>query len=191
MVVAGVCNKPGLPASVVEISKPIGVSMDRLNDIWRSLRSLPLWVQIWVAGILVPVNVLPFFLLDTRVGVAGALAALVVVATNGPLMWIYRGMNKVLSIPHLIAWGPLEIYLLMLLAGSGFRAEAGALELGLAVLLVVVNGISLAFDVMDSAKWVAGDRATPGPAGIDRTRCSRLNCAFPLICWDETAPGIK
>ena len=92
MVVAGVCNKPGLPASVVEISKPIGVSMDRLNDIWRSLRSLPLWVQIWVAGILVPVNVLPFFLLDTR----------------------------------------------------------------------VVNGISLAFDVMDSAKWVAGDRATPG-----------------------------
>jgi hypothetical protein len=162
VVVAGVCNKPGLPASVVEISKPIGVSMDRLNDIWRSLRSLPLWVQIWVAGILVPVNVLPFFLLDTRVGVAGALAALVVVATNGPLMWIYRGMNKVLSIPHLIAWGPLEIYLLMLLAGSGFRAEAGALELGLAVLLVVVNGISLAFDVMDSAKWVAGDRATPG-----------------------------
>jgi len=71
-------------------------------------------------------------------------------------------MNKVLSIPHLIAWGPLEIYLLMLLAGSDFRAEAGALELGLAVLLVVVNGISLAFDVMDSAKWVAGDRATPG-----------------------------
>jgi hypothetical protein len=50
----------------------------------------------------------------------------------------------------------------MLLADSGFRAEAGALELGLAVLLLVVNGISLAFDVMDSAKWVAGDRATPG-----------------------------
>lgn len=136
--------------------------MDNLIDIWRSLRSLPLWVQIWVAGILVPVNALPFFLIDTRVGVAGALAALLVVATNGPLMWIYQGMNKVLSIPHLIAWGPLEIYLLMLLADNDFRAEAGALELGLAVLLLVVNGISLAFDVMDSAKWLAGDRATPG-----------------------------
>lgn len=136
--------------------------MDRLNDIWRSWRSLPLWVQIWVAGILVPVNVLPFFLLDTRVGMAGALASLFVVATNGPLMWIYRGMNKVLSIPHLVAWGPLAIYLLMLLADSGFRAEAGTLELGLAVLLLVINGISLAFDVMDSAKWAAGDRATPG-----------------------------
>jgi hypothetical protein len=35
--------------------------MDRMNDIWRSLRSLPVWVQIWVVGILVPVNVLPFF----------------------------------------------------------------------------------------------------------------------------------
>lgn len=136
--------------------------MNRINHIWRSLRSLPLWVQIWVVGILVPVNGLPFFLLDTRVGLAASLAALFVVVTNVPLMWIYKGMNKVLSIPHLIAWGPLQIYLLMLLADSGFRAEAGALELGLAVLLLVVNGISLAFDVMDSAKWVAGDRATPG-----------------------------
>ncbi len=136
--------------------------MDRFSDIWRSLRSLPLWVQVWVVGILVLVNILPFFLLDTRVGMAGALAALFVAATNGPLIWIYRGMNKVLSIPHLIAWGPLEIYLLMLLADSGFRAEAGALELGLAVLLVVINGISLVFDVMDSIKWVAGDRTTPG-----------------------------
>jgi len=139
--------------------------MDRMNDIWRSLRSLPAWVQIWVVGILVPVNVLPFFLLDTRVGMAAALAALFVAATNGPLMWIYRGMNKVLSIPHLIAWAPLEIYLLMLLADSGFRAEAGDVELGLAVLLLTINGISLVFDVIDSAKWMAGDRATPGIAG--------------------------
>ncbi len=139
--------------------------MDRMNDIWRSLRSLPAWVQIWVVGILVPVNVLPFFLLDTRVGMAAALAALFVAATNGPLMWIYRGMNKVLSIPHLIAWAPLEIYLLMLLADSGFRAEAGDVELGLAVLLLTINGISLVFDVIDSAKWMAGDRATPGIPG--------------------------
>ena len=98
--------------------------MDRMTDIWRSWRSLPLWVQIWVVGILVPVNVLPFFLLESAVGQAGALAALLVLVTNGPLMWVYRGMNKVLSIPHLIAWGPLEIYLLMLLSESGFRADA-------------------------------------------------------------------
>jgi hypothetical protein len=73
-------------------------------------------------------------------------------------------MNKVLSIPHLIAWGPLQIYLLVLMADSGFRAEAGALELGLALLLLVINGISLVFDVIDSAKWLTGDRATPGIA---------------------------
>ena len=139
--------------------------MDRMADIWRSWRSLPLWVQIWVAGILVPVNVLPFFLLESVVGQAGALAALLVLVTNGPLMWVYRGMNKVLSIPHLIAWGPLEIYLLMLLANSDFRAEASSMELGLAALLLVINGISLVFDVMDSAKWMAGDRTTPGVAG--------------------------
>ena len=139
--------------------------MDRMNDIWRSLRSLPLWVQIWVVAILVPVNVLPFFVLDTPVGQAGAVAALVVLVTNGPLLWMYRGMNKILSIPHLIAWAPLEIYLLMLLTDSGFRAEAGDVELGLPVLLLTINGISLVFDVIDSAKWMAGDRATPGIPG--------------------------
>ena len=139
--------------------------MDRMADIWRSWRSLPLWVQIWVAGILVPVNVLPFFLLESAVGQAGALAALLVLVTNGPLMWVYRGMNKVLSIPHLIAWGPLVIYLLMLLSESGFRADASMMELGLAALLLAINGISLMFDVVDSAKWLAGDRATPGIPG--------------------------
>ena len=139
--------------------------MDRMTDIWRSWRSLPLWVQIWVAGILVPVNVLPFFLLESVVGQAGALAALLVLVTNGPLMWVYRGMNKVLSIPHLIAWGPLVIYLLMLLSESGFRADASRMELGLAALLLAINGISLMFDVVDSAKWLAGDRATPGIPG--------------------------
>ena len=139
--------------------------MDRMADIWRSWWSLPLWVQIWVAGILVPVNVLPFFLLESAVGQAGALAALLVLVTNGPLMWVYRGMNKVLSIPHLIAWGPLVIYLLMLLSESGFRADASRMELGLAALLLAINGISLMFDVVDSAKWLAGDRATPGIPG--------------------------
>jgi len=89
----------------------------------------------------------------------------VVLVTNGPLLWMYRGMNKILSIPHLIAWAPLEIYLLMLLTDSGFRAEAGDVELGLAVLLLTINGISLVFDVIDSAKWMAGDRATPGIPG--------------------------
>ena len=139
--------------------------MDRMADIWRSWRSLPLWVQIWVAGILVPVNVLPFFLLESAVGQAGALAALLVLVTNGPLMWVYRGMNKVLSIPHLIAWGPLVIYLLMVLSESGFRADASRMELGLAALLLAINGISLMFDVVDSAKWLAGDRVTPGIPG--------------------------
>ncbi len=139
--------------------------MDRMADIWRSWRSLPLWVQIWVAGILVPVNVLPFFLLESTVGQAGALAALLVLVTNGPLMWVYRGMNKVLSIPHLVAWGPLVIYLLMLLSESGFRADASRMELGLAALLLAINGISLMFDAVDSAKWLAGDRATPGIPG--------------------------
>ena len=53
----------------------------------------------------------------------------------------------------------------MLLSESGFRADASRMELGLAALLLAINGISLMFDVVDSAKWLAGDRATPGIPG--------------------------
>lgn len=138
--------------------------MQRLEVIWNSLRSLPLWVQIWVAGILVPVNMLPFFFLETRAGVAGSLAALFVVATNVPLMWRYGGMNKVLSIPHLFAWVPLTLYLVLLLADDSYRSGMSGGETIMVSLLLAINGISLMFDVVDAIKWIKGDRATPGPS---------------------------
>ncbi|MDE2344293.1 MAG: hypothetical protein KGL63_13060, partial [Betaproteobacteria bacterium] len=80
----------------------------RLSQIWHSFRSMPMWVQRWVGLLLVPANVLPFLLLDTWSGRAGALAALVVVATNVPILWRARGMTRAMSIPHLLAWIPLE-----------------------------------------------------------------------------------
>ncbi|MCB1837623.1 MAG: hypothetical protein KDH99_08370 [Alcanivoracaceae bacterium] len=136
--------------------------MSRLLDIWRSLRSLPGWVQIWVLAILVPVNVVPFFFLDTSTGVAASLAAVFVAITNMPLMWICRGMNKAMSIPHLFAWIPLNIYLALCLADNAYREAMMPAELVMVVSLLVANTISLAFDVVDSWKWIKGDRVTPG-----------------------------
>ncbi|MDE2155174.1 MAG: hypothetical protein KGJ32_04660 [Xanthomonadaceae bacterium] len=136
----------------------------RQARIWRSWRSLPGWVQVWVGLILVPVNVLPFFFLDTWSGRAGALAALVVVATNLPIMWVAAGMTRAMSLPHLLAWIPLQIGLLLRVAGKVGAAPPSRAEAVLAVLLLVVNGISLVFDVLDSWRWLKGEREVPGAA---------------------------
>lgn len=135
---------------------------NRFVSIWRSYRSLPAWVQLWVGVILVPVNASGFFFLDTFSGRWIALAALLVMASNGPLAWYYRGMNKALSIPHLLIWLPLNLILAGRLAGSFGTGSASAGEVALILSVLVANSLSLFFDIRDTWLWVRGDRDTPG-----------------------------
>lgn len=130
----------------------------RPAQIWQSYRSLPGWVQLWVGVVLIPVNVLPFLWLDTWTGKAGAAAALFVVLTNVPIMWIAGGMSRAMSLPHLLAWIPLEIVLVLRVFGTALPTP----ELTLATLLLFVNGISLVFDSLDSWRWWRGERDIPG-----------------------------
>ncbi|MBL4714658.1 MAG: hypothetical protein JKY64_09100 [Alcanivorax sp.] len=134
----------------------------RLTAIHDSYRSLPGWVQIWVGLVLTPVNAAGFFLLGTFSGQATALAAVVVVLTNLPIMWHYAGMNKAMSIPHLFAWIPLHVALVGRLVGAYGEGPLELSEWLLAVAVLVVNTISLLFDLVDSWGWLQGDRATPG-----------------------------
>ncbi|WP_290767045.1 hypothetical protein [Aquabacterium sp.] len=136
--------------------------MHRLQHIWHSYRSLPLWVQVWVGAILVPVNALSFLLLHTPTGQWAAWAALFVVATNVPIMWVARGMSKLMSVPHLIAWLPLQVALLARLAGQLGATPLQPFEQPLILALLLTNGISLVFDAIDSVRWLQGDRAVPG-----------------------------
>ncbi len=136
----------------------------RLAQIWHSYRSLPGWVQLWVGFVLIPVNVFPFFLLDSWSGRAGAVAALFVVATNVPIMWAACGMSRAMSLPHLLAWIPLEIALALRVAGAAGSLPPSTAELTLALALLIVNGISLVFDAIDSWRWLRGQRDVPGSA---------------------------
>jgi hypothetical protein len=121
---------------------------------------LPVWVQIWVGGILVPVNAASFALLDTWSGQVIAIAALVVVASNLPIMLWARGMSRLMSLPHLFIWGPLEILLLWhMRQATGGMAE---LEAAYVWLVLSVNAISLVFDALDSWRWLKGERDAPG-----------------------------
>lgn len=133
----------------------------RLLDCHHSFHALPLWVRLWVAGILIPVNVLPFFRLDTETGRWAALAALLVVATNLPIMLIERGMSRLMSVPHLIAWIPLLVWLLLRI---NTEPPLAGWEQALALALIAVNGLSLVFDLIDTLRWLRGERAVPGLA---------------------------
>lgn len=136
----------------------------RSARIWHSWRSLPRWVQAWVGFILIPANALPFFLLDTWSGRAAALAAVFVVVTNLPIMWVESGMSRAMSLPHLLAWIPLELALLLRLSGAVGTVPPVQGEVALAVLLLIVNGMSVAFDMLDSWRWLRGERDIPGHA---------------------------
>lgn len=132
----------------------------RWHDCLASFLCLPLWVRIWVLGILIPANAAPFFLLDTPTGRVGALAALVVVAGNVPIMLWERGMSKLIAIPHLIAWIPLVVWLIGVLA---LQPEQSAAESALAWALISINTVSLAFDAYDTVRWLRGKRDIPRP----------------------------
>ncbi len=134
----------------------------RHQQIWHSFRSLPLWVQIWVLAVLVPVNTTPFFLLDTWTGRAAAAAARFVLLTNAPIMYYYAGMSRLMSVPHLLAWMPLEIALALRILGDVGPEPISDAELHLAWALLLVNGVSLVFDFIDSWRWIAGQREVPG-----------------------------
>ncbi len=136
----------------------------RLTRIWHSYRSLPIWVQVWVGFVLIPVNAWPFFLLDTWSGRAGAVAALFVVATNIPIMWAAAGMSRAMSLPHLLAWIPLEIALALRVSGAVGNLPPATTELALAIVLLLINGMSLVFDAIDSWRWLRGQRDLPGTA---------------------------
>ena len=140
---------------------PITLSQ-RLQQCSRSFLSLPLWVQIWVGGILIPVNAASFFMLDNWGAKMTALAALGVVITNIPIMLWEQGMSKLMAIPHLLLWGPLLVALSMRLAGLNGEGSVTHIESIYIWIVIVINGISVIFDALDTWKWIQGDRAVPG-----------------------------
>lgn len=123
-------------------------------DIWRSFMRLPVWVRVWVALILVPVNLLP--LLFWGAPNAGWIAALSVggMALNTVIMLVERGFSRAMALPHLVLWTPLVALLIWMLANG---VANGGYEMMLMALLLV-DLVSLGFDFPDALRWRAGER---------------------------------
>lgn len=122
-------------------------------QIWQSYRRLPLWVQLWVALILVPINAASLFLLKHPAGAWLALMAVGAMLCNGVLMLVERGFSKVMALPHVLIWTPMLGLILWLLNQDIAESYRSYL-----IVLLAVDVVSLILDVIDSRKWLSGDR---------------------------------
>ena len=130
--------------------------MNVIVDIWRSFRALPLWVQIWVAVVLVPINLAGVFFWGEAVGRIGAVLGILGMAPNMYFMISERGFSKIMALPHLLPWTVQVVWLLVIMTGD---APALGVAAAYAWGLIAVNTISLFFDYRDAVDWWRGDRA--------------------------------
>lgn len=137
--------------------------MPALQQLWidqyRSYRALPLWVQVWVAW-LVAINLIGGIDRSTPTGRAVARANLVFLPPNAILVAVQRGYGSALSFSHLVAWPPLVAQLVTRLR----QPDVPTSERRIAALVALTNSVSIAFDLVDAARWIAGER---GVAGAD------------------------
>lgn len=123
-------------------------------DIWRSFRALPLWVQLWIAVVLVPANLAALAFWGQPGAALIALLAIGGMAPNVGILFYERGFSKLMSLPHIVLWTPLCGLILAQLSGGASGAYATFL-----MVLLAIDLISLGFDYPDFVKWLRGDRA--------------------------------
>jgi len=135
--------------------------MTMIQDIWRSFRSMPLWVQVWAVGILFPVNLLTVLFLDQPYGVAVAALAVAGLVGNAVLMIVQCGFSKSMAVPHVVFWVPLMLLLVWIMASGAALSPIFAAYLGM---LLSLDALSLVFDIRDARDWWRGDREVFGRA---------------------------
>ena len=126
-----------------------------IRDIWGSFRRLPLWVQVWVGVILVPVNMAPLLFPGAPYVLWVGLLSIGGMMPNLPIMLMEAGLSKRMALPHLVIWLPLVVLLGWILASAEGLEPSYRLML---ILLLGVDLISLSFDLPDAVKWYRGDR---------------------------------
>lgn len=107
-----------------------------------------------MAAVLLPANSLRLFLLQYPGARMVAIAAVLALGSNMLLMYGYAGFTRLMALPHLLVWGPLQVMLPMYLMASTPTAD----EVMYISLILAVNGISLLFDALDSWRWLQGER---------------------------------
>ena len=136
--------------------------VDLILRILKSTFSLPVWVIVWVFLFLIPANLSGLFLLNYESGFWVALLGAGAIAINLVLMFLNGGFSKVFAIPHLILWIPLQIILLWRYLSV---QELSVFEQNYILVVMIINGISIVFDIYDTREWLNGNRDVAGFPG--------------------------
>ncbi|MEM9279524.1 MAG: hypothetical protein AAGA76_13200 [Pseudomonadota bacterium] len=130
--------------------------------ILKSSFSMPVWVQIWIYFFLIPANFSGLFLLHYVSGFWIAVLGAGAIFINMGILFLNGGFSKVLAIPHLLFWIPLQIILLFryLLA-----PDLSDFEQTYILVVMIINGISIVLDIYDTKEWLNGNRDVAGFPG--------------------------
>lgn len=126
---------------------------DIILKIWKSFRSIPLWVQIWVSFWLVPVNLASLAFAAEDWGATVALLAIIAMALNVIILFIEQRFSRTMALPHLPFWTALVILIVILRPDSTTPFGIYLMVLG------VTNTVSLVLDYIDAYRWFKGDRS--------------------------------
>jgi hypothetical protein len=126
--------------------------LDVILKIWKSFRSIPLWVQIWVSFWLVPVNLASLAFFGEDWGAIVAFLAIIAMALNVIILFIEQRFSRTMALPHLPFWTALVILIVILRPDSTTPFGIYLIVLG------VTNTISLVLDYIDAYRWLKGDR---------------------------------
>lgn len=131
--------------------------MSLFSDIWKSFLELPTWVKIWMVLILVPVNAASArFIGDPWPWLIAALAFAGMIP-NVFIMISDRGFTNRMAVPHVIFWIPLVLILAYLLFFSEIILPSAYVVY--LKLLLVINIISLGFDIPETRAWLRTRRS--------------------------------
>ena len=143
-------------------------SYSRIAAIGKSWVALKTWVKVWLF-------LLNGVFLAVIIFWPEPLAKYVLIAytASGPLliaiMFMQRGLTRILGVAHLIPWVPLLVYLVFELGST----TANIQHLGFAIILFLVVALCLIFDVYDLLRWYKGDRFRYGSTAAQRIRALR------------------
>jgi hypothetical protein len=124
----------------------------------EAIATQPLWVQIWLNVLFAGAFVLPLALLiwapSRRAGILTVLASIL---AGAGIFWLYAqlGYVRLLGLPHILIWTPLVVFLW----GQSNRPNMPRAPRLILYTVMAVILVSLAFDYVDLARYILGDRA--------------------------------
>lgn len=124
----------------------------------EAIAQQPQWVQYWLNVLIFGIVLLPITLLiwkQTRLTAIVTIAASVLAGFG--VSWLYDrlGYVKLLGLPHIVLWTPLAMYLY----GQIRRQDMPMRPRRILIVVLAVFLVSLAFDYVDVARYVLGERA--------------------------------